>query len=444
MKKNKYFPLVIAIILGLLIIPFITGGDDGRYIVSYEEIKPVKPYKPSKIKLYVENSGSMDGYMFNGSELKDAVYSYVSGLQTHSDTTELYFVNSDVYSVKAPLHDVIYAMSPATFHSSPGNKANTDIADIFRMVLSQIENNSVSILVTDAILDLPAGATAFFRTKQTQIKSIFENYLKINSNFAIEIFSMSSRFNGRYYYTGGSVALSDQQRPYYMFVLGDKQALSAANGIVAKSQIQHGVINYYSYSSYTQVPFMVLNKKKKGHDGQFDVRLQQKAVPVIAKVDLQYTLHDEEFLKDPNLYTIAFGDDSIKIKSIKELPKEPEYTHAFTILLPENADEGSVNLYFCPPPYPLWLEGANDDLSDASVATTMKTTGIKYIIEGISDAFASTCVNNPAPFTNGDKVFTPKSKVDKKPIPVLAGWKFRLDKKANFNRSQRQKEPKKK
>lgn len=438
MKKNKYFPIVIAIILGGIIIPFISGGDSGRYIVSYDEIKPVKSYRPSKIKLYVENSGSMDGYMFNGSELKDAVYSYVSGLATHSDTTELYFVNSDVYGVKAPLQDVIYAMSPATFHSSPGNKANTDIANIFSMVLSQLEENSVSILITDAILDLPSGSTAFFRTKQTQIKSIFENYLKNNPNFAVEIFRMSSRFNGRYYYTGGSVSLSDQQRPYYMFVLGDKQALSAANGIVAKSQIQHGVEDYYAYSSYTQVPFVIENKKKKGRDGQFDVRLQKRSVPVIAKVDLQYTLHDEEFLKEPNLYAVAFGDDRIKIKSIKELPKEPDYTHEFTLTLPENADEGSVNLYFCPPAYPLWLEEANDDLSDASVATTMKTTGIKYIIEGISDAFASTCVNNPAPFTNGDKVYTPKSSVDKKPIPVLAGWKFRLDKKENFNKTQKQ------
>ena len=304
MKKNKFLPLVIAIILGVIIIPFLLDGNDGRYVVSYDEIEPVKTYRPSKIKLYVENSGSMDGYMFNGSELKDAIYSYVSGLSTHSDTTELYFVNSGIYNVKASLHDVIYAMSPATFHSSPGSKANTDIADIFSMVLSQIEENSVSILVTDAILDLPSGATEFFRTKQTQIKSIFENYLKNNPNFAIEIFRMSSRFNGKYYYTGGSVSLSDQQRPYYMFVLGDKQALSAANGIVAKSQIQHGVEDYYAYSSYTQVPFMVENKKKGGHNGQFDVRLQKRAVPVIAKVDLQYTLHDEEFLKEPNLYAI--------------------------------------------------------------------------------------------------------------------------------------------
>ena len=440
MKKNKYLPLIIAIIVGVIFIPFFTSRPDGLYVVSYDEIKPPKPYSPSKVKLYVENSGSMDGYMFNGSELKDAVYSFVSGLSTHSDTTELYFVNSDVYNEKATLHDVIYAMSPASFKSSPGNKANTDIADIFSMVLSRIEENSVSVLVTDAILDLPSGSTSFFFTKQTQIKSIFENYLKNNPNFAIEIFRMSSRFNGKYYYTGGSVALSNQQRPYYMFVLGDKQALSAANGIVAKSMIQHGVEDYYAYSSYTQVPFVVMNKKKKGHKGLFDVRLQKRAVPIIAKVDLQYTLHDEEFLKDPQLYTVAFGDDSIKIKSIKELPKEPEFTHAFTITLPENAHEGSVNLYFCPPPYPLWLEDANDDLSDASVAMTMKTTGIKYIVEGISDAFASTCVNNPAPFTNEGQVFTPK--VERKPIPVLAGWKFRLDKKENFNKPQKQKKSK--
>lgn len=432
MKRNKYWPFVIVLIVVSILASFFIKGDDGKYIVSHEAISPVKPYKPSKVKLYIENSGSMDGYMFNGSELKDAVYSYVSGLSTHTDTTEVYFVNSDVYRVNAPLQNVIYSMSPELFHKSLGNKANTDIADIFGMILSQVEKNSVSILVTDAILDLPKGNTVFFYTKQTQIKSIFENLLKVNTNLAIEIFRMSSRFNGKYYYTGGSVVLSNQKRPYYMFVIGDKQALSSANAIVSKSQIQHGVDNYYAYSSYTQVPFVILNKKKKVKGEKFEVRLQQKAVPVIAKVDLSYTLHEEELLKDTNLYSIAFGDENIKIKNIKELPKEPEYTHAFTLTLPENANEGSINLYFCPPPYPYWLDDANDDLSDASVATTLKTTGIKYIIEGISDAFASTCINNPAPFTDGSKVFTPQ--INKKPIPVLAGWKFRLDKKANYNK----------
>lgn len=432
MKKNRFLPLICVIVLLGILAPFIFGGSGHKYILSYDKVAPVKNYKPSKIKLYIENSGSMDGYMFNGSELKDAVYSYISGLQTHSDTTKLYFVNSDIYSVNAPLHNVIYAMSPAMFHSSPGNKANTNIAEIFRMVLSQIEENSVSVLVTDAILDLPAGSKEFFHSKETEIKSLFENHLKANPDFGVEIYRMSSHFNGHFFFTGGSTVLTNQPRPYYMFVLGDKQALSAANGIVAKSQIQHGVENYYAYSSYTKVPFVVMNKNKKTNKGSFEVRLEHKPIPVIAKVDMSYTLHDEDFLKIPELYTVAFGDDSIKVKSVKELPKEPDYTHELTIMLPVDAQEGSVNVYFCPPPYPLWFDDANDDTSDAPVATTMKTTGIKYIIRGISDAFASTCVNNPAPFTNGGQVYTPQ--IDKKPIPVLAGWKFRLDKKDNFRK----------
>ena len=105
MKKKKYLPLVGAIILCGIIFPFLLGGNDGRYVVSYDEIKPIKSYRPSKIKLYIENSGSMDGYMFDGSELKDAVYSYVSGLSTHSDTTELYFVNTNIYNVNISLND---------------------------------------------------------------------------------------------------------------------------------------------------------------------------------------------------------------------------------------------------------------------------------------------------------------------------------------------------
>ena len=92
MKKNRFLPLVVAIVLGLILILLFGGSDDGRYVVSFDEVKPVKQYKPSKIKLYVENSGSMDGYMFNGSELKDAVYSYVSGLSTHSIVRRRYIV----------------------------------------------------------------------------------------------------------------------------------------------------------------------------------------------------------------------------------------------------------------------------------------------------------------------------------------------------------------
>jgi hypothetical protein len=45
------------------------------------------------LKVYIENSGSMDGYMCNGSELKDAVYDYVSSLKSYSKQTLLYYMS---------------------------------------------------------------------------------------------------------------------------------------------------------------------------------------------------------------------------------------------------------------------------------------------------------------------------------------------------------------
>lgn len=427
MKNNKYVPLIVALLLGGVAFSFFKGCSSSKYTISYQEVKPVDMYTPSKVKLYIENSGSMTGYMFDGSEFKDAVYSYVSGLSTHCDTTELYFINTAIYQYTSNINNLIQTLNPKSFASTPGNHANTDLADLFKMILQQVEKNSVSVFVTDAILDMPTGMTAFFFTKQTEIQSVFENHLKKNPDFGIEIYRMSSKFTGNYYATGATVPLEEQNRPYYMFVLGDKQALASANGIVAKSKIQHGVLDYYAYSSYTQVPFCIHNKSDKENSGKFEVNVKKNSVPVIAKVDLSYTLHDEDILNNPAYYTIAFGDSLIKIQDFKELKAQPEYTQRITMLLPPKVKSGNVNIYFCPPPYPLWLEDSNDNTGEPSVANTMKTTGIKYVIEGISDAFASTCVNNPAYFTSDGKVFTPR--FDNKPMPVLAGWSFNVQSK---------------
>lgn len=54
MRKNKYIPLIIAIVLGGIIASFFMGGDDGKYVVSSEERPLVKSCQPTKIKLNVK------------------------------------------------------------------------------------------------------------------------------------------------------------------------------------------------------------------------------------------------------------------------------------------------------------------------------------------------------------------------------------------------------
>ena len=80
-------PVIVPSVLGILIIIFviykIIGG--GKIVLDYESTNNM-PTLPDTICLnvYVENSGSMNGYMCNGSNLKDAVYDYVSDLKKNT------------------------------------------------------------------------------------------------------------------------------------------------------------------------------------------------------------------------------------------------------------------------------------------------------------------------------------------------------------------------
>ena len=46
MRNNKYIPLVIVIIIGVIIFPLLMGGDSGKYVVSFEDIKRVTSKSP--------------------------------------------------------------------------------------------------------------------------------------------------------------------------------------------------------------------------------------------------------------------------------------------------------------------------------------------------------------------------------------------------------------
>lgn len=419
---KKYTPLIIILALLGIVVLCLTGKDDGKYVVTYDEVEPIEPCKTSKgnhfskVRLFIENSAGMKGYMQAGSELKDAVEHYVSDLARESDTLELYLVSDNLSPKDATLMEFMSMLGESC------TALHTEIPKIFDLALAQInEPNSVNVLITDAILSVKgASADKCFESSKTRVKDTFRSHLKSDPDFGIEIYRMRSTFEGRYYYDSigkeYGTNLPPTKRPYYMFVMGDKQALSAANEIAPKSSIPHSVEDYYAYSTYTQIPFQ-MDKAEI-----FAVMLKHsKAVPVMA--DLRYTLHEEATLDDTLGYTVAFGDENIRVESIKKVPNSANYTHKIILTLPADAKEGKVAVYFCPPQYPDWLEEANTNRVGSEVAQTMKTPGIRQIIEGISDAFSGT-----HEFTNGSEKFAPKK-------PVAAGWEFRLDKKSHIDRA---------
>ena len=95
--KNKAIIFISAAALVVLLLLFNCSGD--KIIVSSEsKPNPISDVKPV-LKVYIENSGSMDGYMCDGSQLKDALFDYVSDLNASVDTTKLYYINNQTNKV---------------------------------------------------------------------------------------------------------------------------------------------------------------------------------------------------------------------------------------------------------------------------------------------------------------------------------------------------------
>ena len=87
--------------------------------------------------------------MCDGSQLKDAVQDYVSDLNRHTDTTQLYYVNSQIIPYKGNLTSYIKDLNPVSFHKAGGNTANTDLGNIIASVLHADDDTTVVIFVSD-------------------------------------------------------------------------------------------------------------------------------------------------------------------------------------------------------------------------------------------------------------------------------------------------------
>lgn len=341
------------------------------------------------IKLYVENSGSMNGYMCDGSELKDAIYSYASALDTYADTMVINYINSDVIPFHDNLKNFIKGLTPANLPNTPGNHANSDIADMFEKMLAQSTPNTVSIFVSDCILDVPNGdANDYFVNRQIDIKNAIKKHVnKRSKDFGVEIIRLQSRFTGYYYYTHGMEKLTDAQRPYYMFIMGDKNILSSLNKQVPLSSIKHGYKNYYAYTSCSDIPFKVTNKYTKGtgkgKKGLMVTKPSNNTFLIFA--DMSSTLQDSQTILNTSNY--SQDGNAVSLNGVMEVENDKDYPHCITCSLKPSGGRGTNTIQLVRPLAPVWLEGVNDETGTNIKANMSKTTGVKYIINGIAEAF---------------------------------------------------------
>lgn len=385
MKYSSYKSLFISILSFIALVVLNSCG--GRnVIVTWDNIQQPISSNNFKLKVYIENSGSMDGYMCNGSELKDAVYSYVSVLSSYADTTELNYINSNIIPYDNEIESFIRDLTPQRFRAAGGNRSNSDIAQMFKNILNKTDDNTIAIFVSDCILDVPNGkAEDFFENRSIAIRNAFTNHLNKHADLGVEIFQLESSFEGRYYYSSGSESLRNVKRPYYMWVIGSKNILAQLNKQVPFSEIRHGVKNYFAFSTNSILPFDITNIKMIAKNNScICTKNSNREYEFLIRTDLRPTLQGNDVLSSTtNFTTITSG---IRVNCIKPI-NDSMYTHLISVIVENTSKSFAEKLTLKPLYVPVWLEDANDDSGRDIMINIDKTTGVKYLIQGVADAY---------------------------------------------------------
>jgi hypothetical protein len=376
MKKK----IIVPSVLGVLILIYILIPPKGKIVLDWDDSYSA-PTIPDTVCLnvYVENSGSMNGYMCNGSNLKDAVYDYVSDLKNEKGTTcNLFYINSQIIPCKESLDDYIKNLTPSSFAKAGGNLKNTDLRNIFKLIMNNHKANTVSVFVSDCILDIPQSATGFFGNCQVSVKNTFNEAIAKYPSLGVEIVKLQSKFDGYWFCGKNKQMLNGVKRPYYIWIIGDKNILAMLNEKVPVAKIIGGIDDYCAYSTSQPILFDINQKKYAvNHANKINVE-------VLA--DLRPALQEKSLLENIYQYTPE-NPIQTKVLSIRPISKQgSKYSHVINLELssPQTLKTVSVSLNY--PEIAQWVKLSNDSTGIYGNSID-KTTGIQYLIQGVADAY---------------------------------------------------------
>lgn len=379
MNKKLLIPIVICTIIVIAVISTCVGGGS-KIKLKWDAVLPPKEINDSiELKVYVENSGSMDAYMCAGSNLKDAVFDYVSDLKQLTTSCSLYYINSKVIPYNGELNSYIKDLTPQSFAKAGGDRRNTDLRDIFEKIIRANGKQTVSVFVSDCILDIPENAIDFFGNCQVSIKNTFNEALSANPGLGVEIIKLESKFEGYWYCGHNRELLKDVKRPYYIWVIGDQRYLADFNKKVPVENIIGGIKEYCAYAAPQKIPFDITKSTYvTNHSGKINVEVL---------INLRGSLQSGTMCKNTALYKSA-NPAQVTVASVNEITDASNrYSHVVTLEIENPETLRSETLTFSYPHLATWVSESNDTIGANVKENLDRTTGLKALIKGVAEAY---------------------------------------------------------
>ena len=367
--------------------------------VEGKESLPANPI----INVYVENSGSMDGYVKGVTEFEQAVYNYLSDIKISNlaESLNLNYINSKIIPQNSDISDFIEKLEPTSFKAKGGDRSTSDISNVLKTVLSKTNDSIVSILISDCVFSpgSKVDANQYLVNQQIGIKVSMAEYLKTHPQTAVLIYQLSSQFDGKYYNRLNQPTPIKAQRPFYIWVIGHEDFIRQLITRVPEtsfkgSGVQHSCIisagnvdikydvpigyGTFKYDGKSSAPtHNLVNMQKDKHTGK---------VMFSINADFSPLLISNDYIESSANYSI--NDVDYHLTNI--LPSHLEgYTHTLQFqadILKSTNLAISLNKSL-----PAWVAAmtSEDDIDIRKNNNMSQTYGLKYLVEGVNESFTN-------------------------------------------------------
>ncbi|WP_298423521.1 hypothetical protein [uncultured Kordia sp.] len=413
-------------------------------IYNPNKIKEDEKAIDTKINFYIENSGSMNGYVrgitdfeVNLGKLLVLSKNYASENKIHIN-----FINSEIHPIPETQDLIEFAESLEPINTSPyyklggsySDRKTSVLNDILKKILDNTNENSISIFVSDCIYSLgyskDAKGALGYQQNGTMAAYLEKFREKKDLNIVTAIYKINSDFNGKYFpytYKGSEknyVILDGQKRPYYIWILGDnKRVDSFVEKINFKDFIGYENSYFIANINSKKQPFFTVLKEtnKLGDFKQGDrtsrniksidgVKYEKGVLQFSIAIDLSKVPVDRNYLENKENYKINEG---FFIKSIETVNRDKitrrdfltvEKTTATHIITVSTTNKYSIrNLQLeLLNKIPSWV-AESSSVDDRNIKRELnKTFGLSYLINGVTDAYNEKNSSNNTSYFNID------------------------------------------
>ena len=367
--------------------------DTATAYISSKEFNPI-------INVYIENSGSMDGYVKGQTEFEHIVYNYLVDLQQIGIAKELHlnYINSEILPQKDDITDFIKKLEPTSFKAKGGNRGSSDIALMIKDILAETSDSVVSIFISDCIFSPGKGKDAddYLNNQQIGIKKYMGDYLNNHPHFAVVGYRCISQFDGYCYDKNDSQKYYKGDRPFYIWLFGSQGSLNRIRIELQKNNRPlKGVENVFTvFAGGMEMPDSCYAVKIKS--GSFDLdksdpkhsitnQEADKGGRIRFSVEVNYApiILDDDYLCNTDLYELS--DPKYELVSVERIKEYKKYSHLLTFET-KRVHPSTLEI-FLKARVPTWPEIYNDkEGNEISEDNAYKTYGIKYMTDGIASA----------------------------------------------------------